>query len=263
MSNTSGQVLSATVIRNAFVDKHGMLTDAARRWLQYTGQTINIAFNQQGQLSSTIEVAGLPEGLSGTLIALNEKTANLDLTGIMLSPGIDFSRIYTNQNINFIADGTGSPIAGGKLAFAALSASGPVAGQILEFNGTTWEPVTPAASVSQIIAGTGITVTPSGGTGVVTVAATSTATAYLKGTVVINAGGAASGTFAGSGTVTGAAVGMAAIGSNNGGYLGIAANIQNLLVGVTAANTVGAQITLPVVSGISWGSFTIDVVVFP
>jgi hypothetical protein len=258
MSNTSGQVLSATVIRNAFVDKRGMLTEAARRWLQYTGQTINIAFNQQGQLSSTIEIAGLPEGLSATLTMLTEKTANLDLTGIMLPPGIDFSRIYTNQNINFIADGTGSPIAGGKLAFAALSASAPVAGQILEFNGATWEPVTPATDVTQIIAGTGISITPAGGTGAVTVNATSTATAYLKGNITLNYGGATSGTFTGSVAVPGAAVGMAAI---VGDVSSLDAQVQFACF-ILTAGTVSLVATLPGGS-VHYNNTTYPIVVFP
>lgn len=98
------------------------------------------------------------------------------------------------------------------------------------------------------------TINASGGSG----------SSYLKGTISINAGGASSGTFNGTTTVTGAAVGMCAVASILGGPVSgtPAASIQNILCGVSSTNTVMGQVTLPNI-GLSWGTITLEVVVFP
>ena len=85
---------------------------------------------------------------------------------------------------------------------------------------------------------------------------------YLKGTVTINAGGASSGVFYATTTVTGATTSMAATGSvEGGGPIDTTSQIV-LAVSVTSTNTVTAQVSLPDI-GVSWDTITVLVVVFP
>lgn len=113
---------------------------------------------------------------------------------------------------------------------------------LIAFDGTNWSAAIDSASVgvSQIIAGTNITISPSGGTGVVTINAASSGAGYVKGTVGIGPVGGA-GTYTGSGTVTGATVGSAVlVGVSNGTEAGY---LSNLLGWVTSANNVTIQAT--------------------
>lgn len=113
---------------------------------------------------------------------------------------------------------------------------------LIAFDGTNWSAAIDSASggVSQIIAGTNITISPSGGTGVVTINAASSGAGYVKGTVSIGPVGGA-GTYTGSGTVTGATVGSAVlVGVGNGTEAGY---LSNLLGWVTSANNVTIQAT--------------------
>ena len=56
------------------------------------------------------------------------------------------------------------------LADVDTTTSAPTSGQVLEWNGTNWVPATPApGGVTQIVAGTNVTIDPVGGTGAVTI----------------------------------------------------------------------------------------------
>jgi hypothetical protein len=202
---TAGAPLSETIIASSLVDpKSGRLSAVGVQWVQTVGRILNNAFNQQSQLTSEIVVEGLPASLTALL-------ANIDANGVLTANGIDFTRAYKNKTIANIPDaGPNFPLAGGAAAYLALVTSGPDPGQMLQWNGAAWVPVTLAAGgVTQIIAGTNVTITPVGGTGAVTVNAPGAATGYLKGTVTINFT-ATSGTFTANATIAGAAVNQAA-----------------------------------------------------
>ncbi len=139
-------------------------------------------------------------------------------------------------------------------------------GAILYFDGVNWSAILCAAAgssgVTQIIAGTNITISPVGGTGAVTVNS-SGGTTYLKGSVVVtSSNGNLSGTFTGTGTVTGATISMAAIASAPGLVGLCTTHPVNWAADVLSSNTVEVQVTLPNI-GVTWGNITFDVVVFP
>jgi hypothetical protein len=83
---------------------------------------------------------------------------------------------------------------------------------------------------------------------------------YLKGTVSVACGGSSGGIFIGTGTVSGATVGECAVASlQGGGWVGTA---MTVLCSVTAADTVSVLVSIPE-SALSWGTLIFDVVVFP
>jgi hypothetical protein len=138
------------------------------------------------------------------------------------------------------------------------------------FDGANWWSDSPSggisSGVSQIIAGTNVTISPVGGTGAVTVNATGGGGGYLKGTVTINLT-ATSGTFYGTATITGANTGMGAtVYCPQLGILsptGPVAFIQgNMTACINSANTVTCAVTI---SGFASppGNVTFPVVVFP
>lgn len=85
---------------------------------------------------------------------------------------------------------------------------------------------------------------------------------YIKGTVGVSASGS-SGTFRGTGTVTGATVSMVAVASASD-LIGLCnTNQVSWVADVHSTNTVEVQVTLPNI-GITWGpTINFDVVVFP
>lgn len=109
------------------------------KWFQGVQQTINAAFDQQGNFDGSLGVDTFLVGRPATTLAII--LGNISDLGLVLGPGIDFAQPYTNKDTDHIADGTGHPLAGGKVAYAALVLSGPAAGQILGFNGVDWVPV--------------------------------------------------------------------------------------------------------------------------
>lgn len=117
--------------------KTGQLTFAGIKWFQNIAQAVNngltLLGNFIGQLTQETQI----EGRSGTLGTI---TQNLDDSGVVTAQGIDFTRPYLNKTTDNIADGTGNPLAGGKSAYTALVASGPIAGRSLIYNGSQWLP---------------------------------------------------------------------------------------------------------------------------
>lgn len=267
----SSQPLSSAIIQSALVDpKTGKLTPAGLQWVQTVGRITNSAFTQAGALQGPIASTSVFLVKGVTLAAI---LANLDPTGIMTSLGIDFSRVYTNQAVKYIADSSPAfPLAGGAAAYAALIGSAPALGNVLEYNGTSWEPVAPSAAVGSLngltgavtlVAGSGITLnlnTPAAGD--IQIVNSSAGTAYLKGSVVVACGGAMSGTFRGTAALAGAGIAMAAVASCPSLISLCTTNPVNWACDVLSAGNVEVQVTVPNI-GVGWGNLTFEVVVFP
>lgn len=101
------------------------------KWFQGVGNTVNRGFDQQGNYQG-------PIGANATIAGrqfLSTIIQNLTSAGLLSS--------------DFVTDGAGSPIIGGKTAYAALIASAPASGQTLRFNGTVWLPVALAESIAK------------------------------------------------------------------------------------------------------------------
>lgn len=124
--------------RAPIADTNGFATRGFLQLLILWDTILRNAFNQTGQIIIS-EIPDVP--ITGRTEPIGTTLQYIDSGGMILGPGIDFARPYINKDTNHIADGTGSPLAGGKVAYAAFVASGPVAGQTIEYNGTDWLPV--------------------------------------------------------------------------------------------------------------------------
>lgn len=140
-------VLSTTTPLTPIIDPNGQMSFAWIKWFQNVQNVINSSLDQNGNIVGNIDSGAGITGRSGTI---GQILGNIDDGGVVTEDGIDFSRIYINQNINFIADGVGSPIAGGKAAFAAFIASDPTIGEMLVYNGTDWLPVPAPESLAEV-----------------------------------------------------------------------------------------------------------------
>jgi len=124
--STSGTLKPASTFvasRTAIVDSNGYATWSFIKILQDWDQKLTNGLNSLGQILQPI-----PGGTSvtGRTASLETILQNIDDTGEITSDGIDFSRTYQNQNTDYIADGSGSPLAGGKAAEIALVSSAPL-----------------------------------------------------------------------------------------------------------------------------------------
>ena len=133
----SRPVVSNTTPTGQLVGADGKAVFAFGKWLQSVGTTVNGAFdsngNYQGPIGEEATIAGRE-----TLASIVQF---ISTSGVVQANGIDFAIAYLNKDTDHIADGTGSPLAGGKVAYAALVASMPVSGQTIEYDGTNWLPV--------------------------------------------------------------------------------------------------------------------------
>jgi hypothetical protein len=152
-------VVSPTILQVPVIDpKSGRATPIFTKWLiavAKSQKTVVLSFDQSGNLQA-------PVGAQATLavrgIALTTLLDHLTNVGLL------------DTTDSIAVDGTGHPLAGGKAAYSALVVSAPTSGQVLGWNGANWVPVTLAAGgVTQIIAGTNVSISPSGGTGAVTI----------------------------------------------------------------------------------------------
>lgn len=109
--------------RSPIVDSDGNATFFFIKILQGWDTKLQNGLNQIGQILQPIPSAtpidGHTEGIGVTL-------QFLDGSGVVLAGGIDFARAYLNKNTDNIADGAGSPLAGGRAAGLALVTSHPV-----------------------------------------------------------------------------------------------------------------------------------------
>lgn len=108
--------------RTPITDSSGNPTYAFLKQLQLWQQQLTNGLNAIGQITQdippTTPIEGRTEGI-GTTVQF------IDSGGIVLADGIDFARAYINKNTDHIADGTGSPLSGGKAAEIALVTSPP------------------------------------------------------------------------------------------------------------------------------------------
>lgn len=115
-------VVSSTTPNGKLVEGDGRATYALLKWMQNIGTTINAGFdvdgNYQGPIGTRATIAGRE-----TLASIVQ---NIDVDGIVEAAGIDFARAYVNKDTDHIADGAGSPLAGGKAAYIALVTNAPV-----------------------------------------------------------------------------------------------------------------------------------------
>jgi hypothetical protein len=100
-------------LRGPIVDAKGNPTRDFMLWLRDLEQKTGPALDIKGQVQATTKVSGRQEQIGTTL-------QNVDAAGTILAPGVDFARAYANKNTDNIADGTGSPLSGGKRGFQAL-----------------------------------------------------------------------------------------------------------------------------------------------
>ncbi len=125
-------------IRSQLVNANGMATWIFERLLQDWDTRLTNGLNAIGQFVGSINPATIisdrPTTTIGTLLH------NMDDDGVLLGPGADFARAYLNKDTDNITDGTGSPLAGGKVAYAAMVAAGPALGEILVYDGTHFLP---------------------------------------------------------------------------------------------------------------------------
>lgn len=116
--------------------KTGMGTWNFLKILQDWDTQLRNGLSSIGQLVGNIDpvsrVIPRPEGIGVTLQFLDDN-------GQVLAGGIDFARAYLNKDTDHIADGTGSPLAGGKAAYIALVTSPP--------------PVTPSQWINGLVGG--------------------------------------------------------------------------------------------------------------
>lgn len=108
--------------RSPIADSNGMATWSFVKILQDWDTKLRNGLNSIGQITQDIPVATKIVGR----VAIGTILQFLDNGGQVLAGGIDFGRAYTNKDTDHIADGTGSPLAGGKAAKIALVTSPPV-----------------------------------------------------------------------------------------------------------------------------------------
>jgi hypothetical protein len=138
----SRPVVSNTTPNGQLVGGDGKATYAFGKWLQSIGTTVNNGFDSNGNYQGPIGDNATIDGRE-TLASIVQ---NISTQGVVQASGIDFAIPYLNKDTDHIADGTGHPLAGGKVAYAALVASTPIAGQTIRFDGTDWLPVAIAVS---------------------------------------------------------------------------------------------------------------------
>lgn len=80
------------------VDSSGRPSMEFLLWLQEVHTKVAPTLNLQSQLVSTTKVSGRTEGIGTTV-------QHLDSAGIVTAPGVDFSRSYTNKQLDNIPDG--------------------------------------------------------------------------------------------------------------------------------------------------------------
>lgn len=114
-------VVSNTAPTQQIVTSDGKPNYAMTKWMAAVGQTVNGNFdpngNYQGPIGTHATIAGRQ-----TLASIVQ---NIDMGGVVEAAGIDFARAYINKDTDHIADGSGSPLAGGKAAEIALVSSAP------------------------------------------------------------------------------------------------------------------------------------------
>ena len=122
------------ITRSPFVGSDGTLTWTALKQLQDWSTQLFNGLDAQGNLIGNLQQAVQLIGKTGTLGTILQ---NIDQNGLVTGNGVDFAEPYLHKDTDHIADGTGSPLAGGKIAFVALGS--PLTGKVLEWDGANWQ----------------------------------------------------------------------------------------------------------------------------
>lgn len=254
---------SVALAQFPFVDERGKLSWAALKviqvWQVQLQNGITPDGNIKGDIEPTVKIVGRGGDIATILSGIDDNgifighispgaivnghagnlgsiLQYLDQNGTVLAGGIDFARAYANKDTDHIADGSGSPLQGGKVSYLALVASAPSSGEVLTFNGTVWQPQALPASNS-----------------------------YLKGNVTINITGT-SGTFGNSTIIPGATPGSACfMGLPDHDVFPGVGQIGNSYASTNSSGSPGQVDCNIVVNGLvsAPGNVTFPVIVFP
>ena len=118
---STNATVSSTTPTGIITTSDGKPTWNMTKWMQSIGSTINANFDPNGDYQGPIGSRATINGRA-TLASIVQF---LDTGGVVTGPGVDFARAYLNKDTDHIADGFGSPLAGGKAAYTALVASPP------------------------------------------------------------------------------------------------------------------------------------------
>jgi hypothetical protein len=117
----TNSVVSSTTPNGIIVTSDGKATWIMTKWMISVGSTVNANFDPNGDYQGPIGLRATIGGRS-TLATILE---NIATNGVVQASGIDFDIAYVNKDTDHIADGFGSPLAGGKAANTALLVSPP------------------------------------------------------------------------------------------------------------------------------------------
>lgn len=91
----ANQNIPASILTGKIIDEHGQATPAFIRFLQDTMRRTQNTLNIQGQITAPTEIAGRAGSVGSALI-------NIDAGGVVLAPGVDLARPYTNKTFQHI-----------------------------------------------------------------------------------------------------------------------------------------------------------------
>ena len=118
---STNATVSNTTPTGIIVNSDGTANYAFLKWMQSVGSTVNANFDPKGNYQGPIGARATIDGRS-TLASILQF---ISTGGIVQAAGIDFALAYLNKDTDHIADGFGSPMAGGRAAYTALIASPP------------------------------------------------------------------------------------------------------------------------------------------
>lgn len=121
-------------VQTPIAEKDGTVTWTWLKKFQEWELKLQNGLNQIGQIIGNIEPTTLIVGR----VAIGTILQFIDNSGEVLAGGIDFARAYLNKDTDHIADGTGLPLNGGKVAQAALVATSPTADDQPVYSGAAW-----------------------------------------------------------------------------------------------------------------------------
>ncbi len=118
---TTNATVSSTTPTSVIVGPDGKPSWIMTKWMQSVGTNLNQNFDPNGDYQGPI---GLRATIAGRA-TLASIVQFISTGGIVQAAGIDFAIGYLNKDTDHIADGFGSPLAGGRAANTALIVSAP------------------------------------------------------------------------------------------------------------------------------------------
>lgn len=120
-SMSTNATVSSTTPTGIIVGPDGKPSWIMTKWMQSVGTNLNQNFDPNGDYQG-------PIGLRATIAGRSTLASILQFIstgGVVQAAGIDFDIAYLNKDTDHIADGFGSPLAGGRAANTALLVSPP------------------------------------------------------------------------------------------------------------------------------------------